>query len=335
MKMTQSQAIENPFLESAAGNRSFNILTTSCMLLEQLQSLEQVYDATQTRVEHKRAILLALQSECNELGIVISGEEREDPLEGWTEQDSPSLNIDDDTPLSRRTRLASPRLRGLYDLHGPGKLNLYDIQTSADFTPKSAFSDDSCHDEGTTGEDLDGEWIDEDIAENLPFIIHETESGDDHDVHTIRIITPPKDESTSSPPLNQNTFSATAKFTAHGEQHDHGLLTSEREWAPVLARKSSNRRHPSVRSAKTFQSAFSKKMKPSNRRTSAKLELSERTHTSARDKISPQIIVHPRANSIKKVKRRGLRSIYSVCSELGIVVRGKAQGTRLVQSENI
>ncbi|KAH7925011.1 hypothetical protein BV22DRAFT_1034524 [Leucogyrophana mollusca] len=210
-----SSVLENPFAEPASQNRSFNILTTSCILLEQLQTLEQLCDTTQSRVEHKREVVQALESEARTLGIDVTREASDSSVR--KEGGGASLKVIDDTPGSRRVRLPSPRLRGLYDVHGPGRLNFDGIQTSADFSPRSAFSDDSCEgvdDDATT---QDG-WVDEDEDEEAPFIDHHGEV----DVHTIRVIPLPRERSSACAATEEAPFSGFSNPASLVESHPIG-----------------------------------------------------------------------------------------------------------------
>ncbi|KAG2048573.1 hypothetical protein BDR06DRAFT_962429 [Suillus hirtellus] len=105
----------------------FNALTTACILLEHIQTLERLRDETQHRVEAKRQKLHFLEAftpnrrlrDALSESIVIQQHMRDSP-----------------TP-TRSSHFPSPRLRGLYDVHVPGCINQDSLQTTADFDPLS------------------------------------------------------------------------------------------------------------------------------------------------------------------------------------------------------
>ncbi|KAG1733748.1 hypothetical protein EDB19DRAFT_1210460 [Suillus lakei] len=104
----------------------FNALTTACMLFEHIQALERLRDETQHRVDAKRQTLHFLEA------ITPKRSLRDALSESIVTQQQMQ-----NTPISARSRSPSPRLRGLYDVHGPGCANQDSLQTTADFSPLS------------------------------------------------------------------------------------------------------------------------------------------------------------------------------------------------------
>lgn len=129
----------------------FNALTTACMLLEHIQTLERLRDETQHRVEAKRQKLHFLQAFTPKRRL------RDALSESIVTQQQMQ-----DTPTStRNSRCPSPRLRGLYDVHGPGCANQDSLQTTADFSPPSL------GDLSIYGRDYEVVWEDDDDGEAL------------------------------------------------------------------------------------------------------------------------------------------------------------------------
>ncbi|KAG1816380.1 uncharacterized protein BJ212DRAFT_189239 [Suillus subaureus] len=107
----------------------FNALTTACILLEHIQTLERLRDETQHRVEAKRQKLHFLEA------FTPNRRLRDALSESIVTQQLKQMQ---DTPTStRNSHSLSPRLRGLYDVHGPGCANQDSLQTMADFSPLS------------------------------------------------------------------------------------------------------------------------------------------------------------------------------------------------------
>lgn len=105
----------------------FNALTTACILLEHIQTLERLRDETQQRVEAKRQKLHFLEAFTPKRGL------RDVLSESIVTQ-----QLTQDTPTSTHSsHFPSPRLRGLYDVHGPGCANQDSLQTTADFSSLS------------------------------------------------------------------------------------------------------------------------------------------------------------------------------------------------------
>ncbi|KAG1740182.1 uncharacterized protein EDB91DRAFT_362515 [Suillus paluster] len=105
----------------------FNALTTACILLEHIQSLERLRDETQYRVESKRKTGALFWRRTTRKWRL-----REALSESTVTQEQMQH-----TPTSARNHYPSPRLRGLYDVHGPGCANQDSLQTTADFSPLS------------------------------------------------------------------------------------------------------------------------------------------------------------------------------------------------------
>lgn len=105
----------------------FNALTTACILLEHIQTLERLRDETQHRVEAKRQKLHFLEAFAPKRRL------RDALSESIVTQQQTQ-----DTPTSTHSNhFPSPRLHGLYDVHGPGCANQDSVQTTADFSPLS------------------------------------------------------------------------------------------------------------------------------------------------------------------------------------------------------
>lgn len=131
---------------SAHALNHFNALTTACILLEHIQTLERLRDETQHRVEAKRQKLHFLQAFTPKRRL------RDALSESIVTQQQMQ-----DTPTSTRSsHCPSPRLRGLYDVHGPGCANQDSLQTTADFSPLSL------GDLSIYGRDYEVVWEDDD-----------------------------------------------------------------------------------------------------------------------------------------------------------------------------
>ncbi|KAG0708380.1 hypothetical protein DFH29DRAFT_892206 [Suillus ampliporus] len=125
--------------------KHFNALTTACILLEHIQTLERLRDETQHRVEAKRKTLHFLEATTPKWRL------RDALSESIvTQQQVPN------TPASARNQYPSPRLRGLYDVHGPGCANQDSLQTTSDFSPLSVV------DLSVYGRDYEVVWEDDD-----------------------------------------------------------------------------------------------------------------------------------------------------------------------------
>ncbi|KAG2126892.1 uncharacterized protein EDB93DRAFT_246103 [Suillus bovinus] len=105
----------------------FNALTTACILFEDIQTLERLRDEIQHRVEAKRQKLHFLEASTpnRRLRDALS----ESIIIQQQIHATPTFTCSSHSP--------SPRLRGLYDVHGPGCANQDSLQTPADFSSLS------------------------------------------------------------------------------------------------------------------------------------------------------------------------------------------------------
>ncbi|KAG1726328.1 hypothetical protein EDD22DRAFT_444940 [Suillus occidentalis] len=132
--------------QTPCAQNHFNALTTACILLEHIQTLERLRDETQHRVEAKRQKLHFLQAFTPKRTLRDALSES---IVTWQQML--------DTPTStRNAHYPSPRLRGLYDVHGPGCANQDSLQTPADFSPLSL------GDLSIYGRDFEVVWEDDD-----------------------------------------------------------------------------------------------------------------------------------------------------------------------------
>ncbi|KAF8130235.1 hypothetical protein EV363DRAFT_1490542 [Boletus edulis] len=122
-----------------------DVLATADLSLEQPKELENLCSTVEERVQRERQAL-------KELEYLILGS---NSAEGSPRSPVCPTN----TPIGSRLCLVSPRLRGLFDLRGPGQANLDAIQTSLDYSPETQEKDDV-----STREDPghSEEWVDDD-----------------------------------------------------------------------------------------------------------------------------------------------------------------------------
>ncbi|EGN94696.1 hypothetical protein SERLA73DRAFT_162812 [Serpula lacrymans var. lacrymans S7.3] len=106
----------------------FNVLTTACILEEQVKDLEARCDDAEARCAFKKRKINALENQLHDL--VFSS-----AFLGADDDDDP------DVFSSGHRGDSSPRLHGLFDVHGPGRVNLYGVQSSLDFSSPSIYSD--------------------------------------------------------------------------------------------------------------------------------------------------------------------------------------------------
>ncbi|KAG1866051.1 hypothetical protein F4604DRAFT_987167 [Suillus subluteus] len=129
----------------------FNALTTACILLEHIQTLERLRDETQHRVEAKR----------QKLHFLEAFTPRRRLRDALSESIVLQQHMQDSPTSTRSSHSPSPRLRGLYDVHGPGCANQDSLQTTADFSPLSLV------DLSIYGRDHEVVWEDDDDDEAL------------------------------------------------------------------------------------------------------------------------------------------------------------------------
>ncbi|KAH0833949.1 hypothetical protein J3R83DRAFT_11145 [Lanmaoa asiatica] len=134
-----------PTAVSDTRTQQADVLVTADLLVEQLKELENLCSTVEERVQRKRQAL-------KELEYLISGSN--------TTNGSPRSPVcPANTPISSRLRLVSPRLRGLFDLRGPGQANLDATQSCLDYSPETQIEDNL-----STREDAghSEEWVDDD-----------------------------------------------------------------------------------------------------------------------------------------------------------------------------
>ncbi|KAI9457397.1 hypothetical protein HD554DRAFT_2177685 [Boletus coccyginus] len=124
-----------------------DVLATADLLLEQLKELENLCSTVEERVQRKRRAL-------KELEYLILG-----PNSAEGSPRSPICPAN--TPISARLRFVSPRLRGLFDLRGPGQANLDAIQSCLDYSPEARTEDNISTREDPGHSD---EWVDDEEA---------------------------------------------------------------------------------------------------------------------------------------------------------------------------
>ncbi|KAG8215206.1 hypothetical protein J3R82DRAFT_8745 [Butyriboletus roseoflavus] len=270
-----------PKATSITGTQQPNVLATADLLLEQLKELENLCSTVEERVQRKRQAL-------QELECLIS--------ESTTADGSPrGPACPANTPISSRSRLVPPRLRGLFDLRGPGQKSKAEDNLST--------HDDLGHSE---------EWVDDDeealispfddkyalrqsprkVEKDLPAIPHE-EPGEVSESRIPRKV------------YVRRQVSSSRKLTGRTS----GMVT----------RSTSHRRRPSVRSVKATNTALDFTTKGTMRRGSWKRSIIENVKTKGGTKVSSATENESAKDSARrKEKRKGLWSIYSVCSELAL-----------------
>ncbi|KIK95693.1 hypothetical protein PAXRUDRAFT_11281 [Paxillus rubicundulus Ve08.2h10] len=294
-----------------------NVLATACLLLEQLQELENICSTTEERVRRKRQAL-------QELEVLISGSNAE------VSPGSPACPAN--TPISHRfARMESPRLRGLFDLRGPGRINQETLQSSSDYSPENRPEQDALRVKKNV--DLEDEWVDDDEKALLgPFDDKYELCRDTKDPPQ----TPDLEKALPGLPQEQVEVVGTRSFarklhlraqvlalrrpTVHSDVDSP--LSRKVDWrnSRAVARRSSNKRRPSVRSTKAFESQPELNTKGTMRRGSWKRSIMENTKAKGGAKKVSQADenANTKDSARRKERRKGLWSIYSVCSELGL-----------------
>lgn len=300
---TQSRYNVNPFKSPvkamatstpAKGSRAqqSDVLATADLLFEQLKELKELENLCSTveeRVQRKRRAL-------KELEYLILGD---------TADESPrSPACPTNTPISSRLHLVSPRLRGLFDLRGPGQANLDAIQTCLDYSPEVEV-DVFTHEEPEHAD----EWDDEEEPLLCPF-------DDKYALRSPRKVEKalpaiPRERAgeviESKIPRKvyvRRQASTSRRFTGRSS----GALTS-----PL------HRRRPSLRNVKPTDAGSDLNTKETMRRASWKRSILENVKAKGGTKVPPAIENEcAKDGARRKEKRKGLWSIYSVRSELGL-----------------
>ena len=281
-----------------------DVLATADLLLDQLKELENLYFTVEDRVQRKRQAL-------KELEYLILGSNNE---EGSPRSPVCPAN----TPIGSRLRLVSPRLRGLFDLHGPGQANLDAIQTCLDYSPEARPRNDI-----STREDPghSEEWLDEDDEKSL---LSTSESGSPFDdKYTLRVS--PRKAEKQLPPLPCEVVREVIESKISRKVYVRRQASTSRRFtgrppASTVARSTSNRRRPSLRSVKATNTNSDLTTKGRMRQGSGKRTHQQNAKAKGGAKVSSSATENKTAKegARRKEKGKGLWSIYSVCSDMGL-----------------
>ncbi|KAG9311100.1 hypothetical protein JVU11DRAFT_9009 [Chiua virens] len=280
------------------GAQQPDILATADLLLEQLKGLESLCSTVEERVQRKRRAL-------KELEYLIS--------ESNSTEGSPrSPGCPANTPIHSRLRLVSPRLRGLFDLRGPGQANLDAIQSCLDYSPGTHGEDDNlstCEDPGHSDD-----WVNDDEQALLfPY--------DDKDT---LVQVSPKKVGKTLPALPREKGGEVLESKIPRKLYVRRQVSTTKRFtgrpaSSAVIRSTSHRRRPSVRSSKATSASTDLTAKGTMRRGSWKRSIIENVQTKGGAKVSSTIEnTSSKGNARRKEKRKGVWSIYSVCSELGL-----------------
>ncbi|KAN0080100.1 hypothetical protein V8E55_009666 [Tylopilus felleus] len=277
-----------------------DVLATADLLLEQLKELENLCSTVEERVERKRRAL-------KELEYLILGS---NSVEGSPRSPACPSN----TPIGSRLQLVSPRLRGLFDLRGPGQVNTDAIQTCLDYSGEILMEDDT-----STREDPghSEEWVDDDDEQALL-------SGSPFDDKYALPKSPRKMEK-ELPAIPCEVAGEVLESKIPRKIYVRRQASTSKKFTgrppSTVTRGTSHRRHPSVRSVKAKNATSNLPTKGTMRRGSWKRSIMENVKTKSSAKVSSAIEnegVKDSTPSRRKEKRKGLWSIYSVCSEIGL-----------------
>ena len=284
-----------PTATSITRTQQPDVLATADLLLEQLKELENLCSTVEERVQRKRQAL-------KELEYLMSGSNTADGSPR-----SPACPAN--TPISSRLRLVSPRLRGLFDLRGPGRVNLDAIQSCLDYSPetqgqeKLSTQEDPGHSE---------EWLDDDEEGLLsPF----------DDKYALR--QSPREVEKVLPAIPHEGTGEVSESKIPRKVYVRRQVSASRKLTGrslgTVARSTSHRRRPSVRSTKATNTTSDLTTKGTMRRGSWKRSIMENVKTRGGVKVSSATENESAKDGARRrEKRKGLWSIYSVCSELGL-----------------
>ena len=273
-----------------------DVLATADLLLEQLKELENLCSTVEERVQRKRQAL-------KELEYLILG-----PNSAEGSPRSPVCPAN--TPIRSRLGLVSPRLRGLFDLRGPGQANIDAIQSCLDYSPEAQTEDDI-----STREDPghSEEWVDDDEEALLsPF--------DDK----YALPQSPRKTEKKLPAIPREAIEVLESKIPRKVYVRRQVSTSRRLTGrppSAATRSTSHRRRSSVRSVKATNVASDLATKGTMRRGSWKRSILENVKPKGGVKVSSateNLNESAKDSARRKEKRKGLWSIYSVCSELGL-----------------
>ena len=271
-----------------------DVLATADLLLEQLKELENLCSTVEERVQRKRQAL-------KELEYLILG-----PNSAEGSPRSPVCPAN--TPISSRLRLVPPRLRGLFDLRGPGQANLDAIQSCLDYSPETQTEDDISTREDPGHSD---EWVDdEEVALLSPF----------DDKYALR--QSPRKAEKILPAIPREAASEVLESKIPRKVYVRRQVSASKRLTgrppSAATRSASHRRRPSVRGVKATKAASDLATKGTMRRGSWKRSILENVKTKGGVKASAIENESAKDSARRKEKRKGLWSIYSVCSELGL-----------------
>ena len=273
-----------------------DVLATADLFLEQLKELENLCSTVEERVQRKRHAL-------KELEDLI--------FESTTADQSPrNPSCPANTPIISRLHLVSPRLRGLFDLRGPGQANLDAIQSCLDYSPEFQTEGGNISTREDPGHP--DEWVDEDEESLLcPF----------DDKYAVPA-SPRKSEKTL-PAIPRERAGETLESRIPRKAYVRRQVSASRRLTGrspgAVTRNTSHRRHSSIRNAKTTNAGSELKTKGTMRRGSWKRSILENVKTQGSTRVLPAVENESaKGGARRKEKRKGLWSIYSVCSELGL-----------------
>ena len=274
-----------------------DVLATADLLLEQLKELENLCSTVEERVQRKRQALKEL-----EYLILGSNSADESPR-------SPACPAN--TPIGSRLHLVSPRLRGLFDLRGPGQANLDAIQSCLDYSPEIQIEDNLSMREDPGHSE---EWVDDDEEALLcPF----------DDKYAVR--ESPQKAEKALPVLPRERAREVLesriprKVYVRRQVSASGKLIGRSSGA--VTRNTSHRRRPSVHSDKVTNAGSDITTKGTMRRGSWKRSILENVKTKGASGAKVLLAIENESakdSARRKEKKKGLWSIYSVCSELGL-----------------
>ena len=278
-----------------------DVLATADLLLEQLKELEYLCSTVEERVQRKRKGL-------KELEYLILGSNS-------TEGSPRSPVCPTNTPIGSRLRFMSPRLRGLFDLLGPGQANLDSIQSCLDYSPEVQTEDNISTREDPGHSD---EWVEDDDDDEVLLLDSTSPFDDKYALQQIPLKVEKKLPAIPSEGVSEVLESKIPrKVYVRREVSTSKKLTGRLPSA--MTRSTPHRSRASVRSVKTTSAASGPITKGTMRRGSWKRSILENVKTKGGAKVLSAIENESaKDDARRKEKRKGLWSIYSVCSELGL-----------------
>ena len=297
----KTMAFSTPTTKPYIRTQEPDVLATADLLLEQLKELEYLCSTVEERVQRKRKGL-------KELEYLILGSNS-------TEGSPRSPVCPTNTPIGSRLRFMSPRLRGLFDLLGPGQANLDSIQSCLDYSPEVQTEDNISTREDPGHSD---EWVEDDDDDEVLLLDSTSPFDDKYALQQIPLKVEKKLPAIPSEGVSEVLESKIPrKVYVRREVSTSKKLTGRLPSA--VTRSTPRRNRPSVRSVKTTNAASGPTTKGTMRRGSWKRSILENVKTKGGAKVSSAIENESaKDDTRRKEKRKGLWSIYSVCSELGL-----------------